>query len=116
MGHMKQIQEEVCSTTTKPKQGRPAKDVTAHEAVNQDAIAEPKQAPGNENTNLVFMTTQKAEGFIASDQTGMLSRTSNRGMTYICIFYLFDPNFIKGVPIKSRKKEEPQCAYKEVYS
>jgi hypothetical protein len=116
MGHMKQIQKGVRSTTTKSKRGRPAKNVTAREAANQDAIAEPMQAPGNENTNLVFMTTQKAEGFIASDQTGMLPRTSNRGMKYICIFYLFDPNFIKGVPIKSRKKEEPQRAYKEVYA
>ena len=62
------------------------------------------------------MTTVKAEGLIASDQTGMFPRTSNRGNKYICIFYVYDSNFIKGVPIKSRKKEELLKAYKEMYA
>ena len=31
------------------------------------------------------------------------------------MFYVFDPNFIKGVPIKSRNKEELLRAYQIVY-
>jgi len=50
------------------------------------------------------MTIVKSEGLIARDQTGMFPRTSNRGNKYIYIFYVYDSNFIKGVPIKSRKK------------
>ena len=37
-------------------------------------------------------------------------------MKYICIVYIYDPNFIKGIPLKSRKKEELLQAYKEIYS
>ena len=43
-------------------------------------------------------------------------RMSNRGMKYICMFYIHDPNYIKGIPIKSRKKEELLRVYKEVYA
>ena len=82
----------------------------------EDAIAIPKQEPKNEKTHVVYMTTAKAEGLIASDQTGMFPRTSNRGNKYICIFYVYDSNFIKGVPIKSRKKDELLKAYKEIYA
>ena len=57
------------------------------------------------------MTVRKAEGFIASDQTGKFPRMSNKGNQYICVFYIYDPNFIKGISIKSRKKEELLKAY-----
>ena len=62
------------------------------------------------------MTTVLADDWIASDQTGAFPRTSNRGNKYICVFYVFDPNFIKGVPIKSRHKEELLRAYQDVYT
>ena len=61
------------------------------------------------------MTVRKAEGFIASDQSGKFPRMSNKGNQYICVFYIYDPNFIKGIPIKSRKKEELLKAYEQVY-
>ena len=62
------------------------------------------------------MSTVDSEGFICSDQTGMFPRISNRGMKYVCIFYIYDSNYIKSVPLKSRKKEELLQAYKDVYS
>ena len=62
------------------------------------------------------MSVKHAEGFISSDQTGKFPRMSNKGNQYICVFYIFDPNFIKGIPIKSRKKEGLLKAYQEVYS
>ena len=61
------------------------------------------------------MTTVLADDWIASDQTGAFPCTSNRGNNCICVFYVFDPNFIKVVPIKSRHKEELLWAYQIVY-
>ena len=72
----------------------------------EDATSTQTQEPNNKKTHLVFMLVQKAEGYIASDQMGMFPRTSNRGMKYICVFYIYDPNFIKGIPLKSINKDE----------
>ena len=116
MGHMKQIQQGVRSTTKKSNRDRPTKVAAERKAVMEDAISIPKQEPKNEKTHIVYMTTVKAEGLIASDQTGMFPRTSNRGNKYICIFYVYDSNFIKGVRIKSRKKGELLKAYKDMYA
>ena len=65
---------------------------------------------------MVFMLLQRPEGFIASNQTRKFSSMSNRGMQYIFVFYIHNPNNIKKIPIKSRKKEELLRAYKEVYA
>ena len=81
-----------------------------------DAISTPPQEPVNSKTRLVFMAVEAPEGFIASNQTGKLPNTSKEGMKYICVFYIFEPNFIKGIPLKSRRKEELIRAYKKVYS
>jgi hypothetical protein len=108
MGHMKQVQQGVRSTSRKSNRGRTqqASEESPRSLAIDDALATPEQSPGNQKTHLVYMTVAKAEGFISSDQTGMFPKTSNRGMKYICIFYIYDPNFIKGIPLKSRKKEE----------
>ena len=103
MGHMKKILQGVHSTTKKSNRGRPSKESAERKAAMEDAISIPKQEPRNEKTRIVYMTTVKAEGLLASDQTGMFHWTSNRGNKYIFIFYVYDSNFIKGVPIKSRK-------------
>ena len=52
------------------------------------------------------MSVQRQEGFIANDQTGNFPRMSNRGMKYICVFYIHDLNYINGIPIKSKKREK----------
>ena len=36
-------------------------------------------------------------------------------MQYVCVFYIHDPNFIKGNALKSRRKYELLRAYKKVY-
>jgi hypothetical protein len=104
MGHMKQIQQGVRSTTKKSNRGRPSKEAAEGKAAMEDAISITKQEPRNEKTHIVYMTAVKAEGLIARDQTGMFPWTSNRGNKYICIFYVCDSNFIKGVRIKSKKR------------
>jgi hypothetical protein len=37
-------------------------------------------------------------------------------MKYVCIFDIYDPNFIKDIPLNIRKKEEILRVYKEIYS
>ena len=41
---------------------------------------------------------------------------SNRGNKYIAVFYVYDSNFIKGIPVKSRHKTDLMTTYKKVYS
>ena len=62
------------------------------------------------------MPVERVDGYVASNQTGKFPRTSDRGMNYICVFYIHDPNFIKGIPLKNRRKEELFRAYKEIYA
>ena len=62
------------------------------------------------------MSVKRVKGYVASDQTGKFPRMSIKGMQYICVFNIYDPNYIKGVALRSRKKEELLRAYKEVYS
>ena len=61
------------------------------------------------------MTVKLADGWIASDQTGAFPRVSIRGNKYICVFYIYDPNYIKGIPIKSRHRSDLLSAYQSVY-
>ena len=62
------------------------------------------------------MTVAKAEELIfPSNQTKTFPKTSNRGMKYVCIFLIYDPTLIKGIPLKIRKKGEMVRAYKEIH-
>ena len=118
MGNMKQKQQGTKSTTKKSIWGRPSRQTQQSDtaAAITDAIYVPTQEPENNKTNLVFMSVKRVEGYVASDQIGKFTRTSNRGMTYIYVFYIYDPNYIKGVALKIRRKEELLRAYQEVYS
>ena len=40
---------------------------------------------------------------------------SNRGHKYIKVFYMYDANFVKGVPVKNRHHQELLRAYEDVY-
>ena len=61
------------------------------------------------------MTMVEATGKIYSNQTGRFPITSARGHAYVVIFYNYDGNHIKSVPIKNRTKEELLRAYKLAY-
>ena len=79
MGHMKQTQQGTKSTTMKSRRGRPA-NITQKsnrtDAMN-DAISVPTQEHKKQKTYMLFMSVQRPEGFIASDQTGKVTRMSN---------------------------------------
>jgi hypothetical protein len=74
------------------------------------------QEPTNERTHHVFMTVHEVTGSVSSNQSGHFPVTSNCGNVYAALFYVYDPNYIKSVPIKNRFKEELLRAYTEVYA
>jgi hypothetical protein len=74
------------------------------------------QEPFNPPTHFVFMTIIKISGMLFSNQMSQSPITSNRGNKYVVIFYIYDDNFVKSVPIKSQSKEELLQAYRLVYA
>ena len=46
---------------------------------------------------------------------GKFPCTSNLGMKYVMIFYIYDANYIKGIPITNCTEDKFLHAYKEVY-
>jgi hypothetical protein len=64
------------------------------------------QEPFNACMHFVFMTIIKISGMLFSNQLSRSPITSNRGNKYVIIFYIYNDNFSKSVPIKSQSKEE----------
>jgi hypothetical protein len=74
------------------------------------------QEPFNARTHIVFMTIIEITGGVFSNQLGWFPIMSNSSNKYIVIFYIYDADFVKSVPTKSRTKEEFLQAYKSVYT
>jgi hypothetical protein len=74
------------------------------------------QEPFKACTHFIFMTIIKISGILFSNQLGRLPITSNRGNKYIVIFYIYDANFVKSIPIKSQSKEKLLRAYRLIYA
>jgi hypothetical protein len=74
------------------------------------------QQPSNKRTHHVFLMVHGVTGSIASNQMGRIPVSSTRGNAYVALFYIFDPNYIKSVPIRNRSKEELLRAYTKVYA
>ena len=115
---MRQLPSGTHSTTPSSKHGRPVQVLHQLEqnTAADDALKLPTQETNNEKTLKVFMTVKLADGWIASDQTGAFPRVSSRGNKYICVFYIYDPNYIKGIAIKSRHRSDLLGAYQSVYN
>ncbi len=62
------------------------------------------------------MTIVEIIGMLFSNQLGRFPITYNRGNKYVAIFYVYDANFVKSVPIKSQSKEELLRAYPLVHA
>ena len=118
-GHLRKTPTGTRSTTTQSKRGRPRTTKEIHteerQAAMLDAMTVPTKEPRNKRTNLVFMTMKLADGWIASNQTGAFPRVSNRGHKCISVFYVHDTNFVKGVPVKGRHRQELLRAYEDIY-
>eukprot|EP00804_Cyclotella_cryptica_P008225 CCRYP_015155-RA/>CCRYP_015155-RA protein AED:0.23 eAED:0.17 QI:0/0/0/1/1/1/3/0/935 len=104
-GHMDQRRAYLRSTKQSPNTS----------STPMDHMLELPQAPNNDKTNMVYMSTVEVDGQLFTDQTGCFSVTSNRGNNYIDIFYAVDPNFIKSYPIKFRHRRELLKAHTDVY-
>ena len=111
-------EEHATNAQNNHNRGRPAQATLEQEQADADADthAFPVQEPRNEKTNMVFMTMIVSKGLIASNQMGAFPTISNRGHRYVCIFYFYNTNHIKGYPIKSRKKDELLRVYKLAYT
>jgi hypothetical protein len=81
-----------------------------------DTMEPLSQEPFNTRTQIIFMTIIEITNSVFSDQLSQFPITFNRGKKYVVIFYIFDANFVKYVPIKNRMKEELLRAYKLVYA
>jgi hypothetical protein len=93
-GHMDQTRQGQHST-----QPNPTNASNAHNLLdNNDALPDHIDKG---LTNLVFMVIHIITRLVFSNQTGCFPITSNRGYTYLVIFYIYDANFIASVPIKN---------------
>ena len=87
MGHMDQQRQGVRSTqpipTTVPIQVPDSFD---------NPMEDVPQEPHNNRTHFVFMAIYEINGNLLANQTGRFPFTSNRGHTYVVVFYIFDAN------------------------
>ena len=72
------------------------------------------QEPFNARTHIIFTTIIEITGMLFSNQLGWFPITSNRSNKYVVIFYIYNANFVKSIPIKIRTKEELLRVYKLV--
>jgi hypothetical protein len=70
----------------------------------------------NSRTHFVFIAIYKINGNLITNQTGGYLITSNRGHTYVFVFYIYNTNAICSVPIKNCSKEELLHAYCKIYA
>jgi hypothetical protein len=118
MGHMDQVWKGTCSTQpripTNATIPTPALPYMPNLHID-DYTADAPQEPHNARTHIIFMHAHAINGATSSDQTGRFPITSNRGSTYVVVFYVFNANYICSVPIKKRSTEELLCAYCKTY-
>eukprot|EP00957_Ditylum_brightwellii_P026746 2022836-Ditylum_brightwellii.AAC.1 len=74
----------------------------------------PQQEQGKK-TQYLFATIVEMKGMVYSNLTGKFPRVSSRGMRYIMVFYCYNGNCIKGIPIKNQTEGEFKRAYKHAY-
>ncbi len=100
MGHMDQQNQGVRSTQPTPTTV-PLQDPDSFDNSMEDV----PQEHGHLQIN----------GNLFTNQTGRFLITSNHRHAYIVVFYIFEANAIKSVPIKNCSKEEVICAYCKIY-
>jgi hypothetical protein len=96
-GHMDQVRQGIQST--KPATATSPIVLTANCIdTNMDAVP---QEPTNKRTHHVFMTAREVTGSVSSNQSGCFPIMSNHGNAYAALFYVYNPNYIKSIPIKT---------------
>jgi hypothetical protein len=113
-GHMDQLPQGKQTTKTGSPAGIPPPFPPNSKPI--DTMEPLPQEPFNTPMHFVFMTIIKISSMLFSNRSAQFPIISNRGNKYIVIFYIYDANFVKSVPIKSRLKEELLRAYWLVYA
>jgi hypothetical protein len=97
MGHMNQRRQNIRSTSK--------------------ALIERKQSMDTDlgaNTHLVYAVVVD-QGQLYTDLTGKFPVRSSKGNSYVMVYYIYDCNYIKLVPIKSRSASEWVKAYDSIH-
>jgi hypothetical protein len=89
---------------------------TIHADTDPNPMETPQQTLTNEKTHAIFMTIHTVDGHLYSNQTSHMPVTSNRGHAYVVIFYVYDANYVKSIPIKNHSKDKLLRAYNTTYS
>jgi hypothetical protein len=97
MGHMSQRRQNIRSTPKAPidKQQPPDTDLGT-------------------NTHLVYAVVVD-QGQIYTDLTGKFPVRSGKGNSYVMVCYIYDCNYVKVIPMKSRSASEWVKAYDSVH-
>jgi hypothetical protein len=97
MGHMNHRRQNIRSTSKAPieKQPKPAAD-------------------SGTKTHLVYAVVVD-QGQLFTDLTGKFPVQSSKGNSYVMVYYIYDCNYIKVVPMKSRYASEWVKAYDSIH-
>jgi hypothetical protein len=97
MGHMNQRHQNIRSTSKAPIADLPAPDTDL-----------------GSKTHLVY-TIVVDQGQLYTDLTGKLLVRSSKGNSYVMVCYVYDCNYVKVIPMKSRSASEWVKAYGTIH-
>ena len=104
MGHLKLVRQGTRSTQQQePTAGPEARPTSQHLGRRR-------------NIGTCSIPLKDLKNMIGTDQTGRFPITSDRGHKYIFVLYDVDTEYIRGIPIKSRKTGELIRAFQEGYA
>jgi hypothetical protein len=97
MGHMNQRRQNIRSTSKAPIEKQ-----------------QPPDTDSGTKTHLVYAVVFD-QGQLYTDLTGKFPVRSNKGNSYVMVCYIYDCNYIKVVPMKSRSASECVKAYDSIH-
>jgi hypothetical protein len=97
MGHMNQRRQNIRSTLKAPIEKQPTPDTDL-----------------GTNTHLVYAVVVD-QGQLYTDLTGKFPVQSSKGNSYVMVCYIYDCNYVKVIPMKSRSASEWVTAYDSIH-
>jgi hypothetical protein len=97
MGHMNQRRQNIRSTSKTPIADAPTADIDL-----------------GTKTHLVYAVVVD-QGQLYTDLTGKLPVRSSKGNSHVMVCYVYDCNYVKGIPMKSRSASEWVKAYDTIH-
>jgi hypothetical protein len=97
MGHMNQRLQNIRSTSKSPIEKQPAPDTDL-----------------GTKTHLMYAIVVD-QGQLYTDLTGKFPVQSSKGNSYVMVYYVYDCNYVKVIPMKSRSDSEWVKAYDTIH-